>query len=271
MRHTLTLFFILLGCGAPVPSASDVDDLFSGSSASLDQKTVNLCDTLKGRDEPPSTKNLDLETAGCVLPGRAAVNYNTADKFYFTDFKSSDATDGETVHKAVRGQVWLNKNLLDIASLVGKSMAHRGDAKPGEIKLPNSAAKALDGLVEPKITLLKAPELDIKELKFSMKLNIHVEGAILADHDIQFDGQVIDNMIAVTVQTTVDRPFEVSLLKNFKALVLVVPHAGDVYVDAFIDVNVNRLGLDSAVEKQISSFLATGLKSMVDGLMLIEQ
>ncbi len=271
MRYGKLIIFFLTACGAPIQPASEVGEIFKGQASSLDGKTEGICAALAAREEAPTTRGLHIETGGCKLPGRAAVNYAKADQFYFADLPSADAQSTDTVHKAVRGQVWLNKNLLDLASMISKTMGQRQDAKPGEIKLPDSAVKQLQGLVTPKLTLLEPPTIDIARLTFSMLINIHIEGALTADHDIKIDGKVIDNAIAVTVATTKDQPFEASLLKNFQTLVLVVPHAGDVYLDAFIDINVNRIGLDAVVEKQISTFFNSGVKSMVDGLMVIEK
>jgi len=269
--RSLVAACILTACGAPIRPASEVGGIFRGEAATLDKKAEDLCTTLAARSEPPTTQALQVEMEGCQEPGQAAVNYAKAEQFYFADLNSADARASDAVHKAVRGQVWLNKNLLDLATLVGRAMGQKAGAKPGEIELPDSAIKELAGLVKPKLTLLEPPNLDMVTLTFSMLINIQIEGALVANHDIQIDGKVIGNAIAVTIATTKDQPFEVSLLKNFQSVVLVVPHASDVYVDAFIDVNVNRLGLDEVVETQLSTFFSSGLKSMVDGLMVIGQ
>ena len=78
------------------------------------------------------------------------------------------------------------------------------------------------------------------------------------------------NAIAVTVKSTQDQPFAKSLIKNFQAVLLIIPHASDLYMDLFVDVNIYSVGFDTLVKDKIKSFLSTGLKSMIDSVMTLQ-
>lgn len=265
----------LAACGAPTKSAGDVAGIFSGESASLDDKTQKLCDALNARTESPSVKDLSMSLGSCGNAGTSALNYgligteNYPDGFHFVDVAGGGGESGkDLIRKTMRGQVWLNKSLLGFAQAVASKMKSNEGLETGELNLPDSSGgRDMTGLVTPKLTVLEKPKFDLESLAFAMKINLKISGIVNADHDIAIDGRLIDDAIAVTVRTTADKTYKESIAKKFTAALLIVPYASDVYVDIFADIEVHNPGFAAAVEDNVTKFLGSGLKSAMDSLI----
>lgn len=268
---SLAALLALAGCGAPTKSAGDVESLFSEAATSLQDKETKICSTLASRAEVPTIKNSTLDMAGCRDAGLAAVDYQRISNFYFYDLvPPPTSTSGvDVIHRTVRGQVWLNKSLLGLAGSLSqwmkKQKAKGGLA--GALQNPASGNDKLTNIVKPTLEVLEEPKFDLKNLSLSAKLHIALTGIVTADHVVAIDGKMIDNVFAITVKTTEDRAFSQSILKNFQTVILIIPHASDVYVDMFIDVNTFNFGVPAVVNDKLTSFLSSALKTLLDGVL----
>lgn len=263
---------MLTACGAPTKSASDVAGLFQGSGVSLQEKANSLCSALGKRTTPPMTSDLNVDLGSCADAGKAAVNLKEIDSFYFQGLDKNPPSAEKVIRTSARAEVWLNKSLLGLASGLSSMMKKKqGGSNTGVLSLPDSTdGKGLQGLVTPTIEVVEEPKMNVEDLEFSMKIRLILTGIVEADHIIAIDGKLIDNAIAVTVKTTEDRPFELSILQNFQAVILIIPHASDVYMDLFVDLNVHDIGAKKIFEGQIQSFLGTGLKGVIDSTLNIK-
>lgn len=262
--------FLLNGCGAPSKSAGDVAYLFEGESTTLQTKESDLCTSLQNRDEAPTVKNLSIDLGGCVDAGKAAVDYKKVDGFYFVGLENDSSNDKELIHRSVRGQVWLNKSLLGFASAISGQLKKKAESgnNTGEVSLNDSAkGQPLQNVAKTTITVIEEPIIDVKDLSFKGLINFKVTGIIEADHDIELNGRLIGNSFAVTIKTTQDRDYKQSIIKNFTAVILIVPHASDIYMDMFVDLNIHNPGLENLFKEQVNTFLSTGLKSAIDSMM----
>lgn len=262
---------MLTACGAPTKGASDVAGLFQGSGIALQDKATALCAELSKRSEAPTTQGMNIDLGGCGEAGKAALNYKEIDSFYFLGLDQNTPVENGVIHTKARAEIWLNKSLLGLAgALSGMLKKKEGGGNTGALSLPDSSGgKDISGLVTPKIEIIEEPKMNVEDLQFSMKIRLTLTGIVEADHIIAIDGKLIDNAIAVTIQTTEDRPIELSILKNFQAVILIIPHASDVYMDLFVDMNVHDIGAKSLFESQIKSFLGTGLKGVIDSTLNI--
>jgi hypothetical protein len=262
----------LTSCGAPNKSAGEVAHLFESGSESLQSKENSLCSQLQTRDTAPTLKGLRIDLDGCKDAGLAALDYKKVDGFHFIGLDGDiNSKDEKIIRRSVRSQIWLNKSLLGFASAISNQMkkkAERGD-NTGEVKLDDSAVGKLQNIAKTKITVIKEPKFDLENFSFNALINFNISGIITGDHDIEVDGKLIDNMFAVTIKTTEDRTFKQSLIQNFTAVILIVPHASDLYMDMFVDLNIHNPGLDTVVKDQIDTFLGTGLKAVIDSLMAL--
>lgn len=263
---------VVTSCGAPNKSAGDVAYLFESGSESLQSKENLLCKELQTRDTAPTVKNLKIDLDGCRDAGLAALDYKKADSFHFVGLDGDiESKDKEIIHRSVRSQIWLNKSLLGFASAISNQMKKKAEsgANVGEVKLSDSAAGKLQNIAQTKITVIKEPKIDLKDFSFNALINLNISGLIKGDHDIEIDGKLIENMFAVTIKTTEDRTFKQSLMQNFTAVILIVPHASDLYMDMFVDLNIHNPGLETLVTEQVDTFLSTGLKAAIDSLMAL--
>jgi hypothetical protein len=238
----------------------------------LQSKENLLCNELQTRDAAPTVKNLNIDLDGCRDAGLAALDYKKADSFHFVGLEGDvESKDKEIIHRSVRSQIWLNKSLLGFASAISNQMKKKAEsgANVGEVQLSDSAAGKLQNIAQTKITVIKEPKIDLKDFSFNALINLNISGLIKGDHDIEIDGKLIENMFAVTIKTTEDRTFKQSLMQNFTAVILIVPHASDLYMDMFVDLNIHNPGLETLVTEQVDTFLSTGLKAAIDSLMAL--
>jgi hypothetical protein len=262
------LGFFCAGCGAPTKSAGDVAHLFEGDGATLQAKVDQLCTTLRSRTTAPTLQNLAVDPGSCGSAGVMALDFKKIDKFAFQGVDEAGTGNGKLIHVAARSQVWLNKSLLGFATAVSGALKKKnGEAGVGPIEMPDSSGGKLGGLATTQLTQLVKPTFDLETLKFTTKINLKLSGIVTADHDLDIDGQLLDGAFAVTVKTTADREKTRSILKNFNALILIVPHAGDVYLDLFVDLNAYDFGIESVFREQLKAALGSGLKGAIDSVM----
>jgi hypothetical protein len=265
----------LQGCGAPTKSAGDVAYLFSDDGRALEDKVQSLCDALADRNSPPTTDGMVFNLGSCGDDaGKSAVDLPKIDRFHFVGFDPSQPPAAEQlIHKSVRAQVYLNKSLLGFAQALSARMKEKEDGgNTGVLALPETEAGkdgGLEAMVQREITIIEEPKLDVEELEFTMKIGLKMTGVVNIDNVIAVDGKLIDGAFGVTIRSGDDQPYEKSLIKNFSAVLLIVPHAGDVYMDLFVDLMAHNPGLGALFNTQLDSFLSTGLKAMIDGLLTL--
>ena len=263
---------VVAGCGAPTKSAAEVASLFNGDAATLQEKISGLCATLQARMAEPTLKNTRLRLDNnCGDAGLAALDLTGLKALQFQGF--NDAVEDQAakdIHLNLRTQLWLNQDLVGIASAVGEKMKERSSqSNKGAVDLGDSSATGgLSNLAHTQITIVEEPKFDLATFAFSMAVGVSVTGIVAVQNQVNVNAQLIDGKIAVHASTTADEPFKTSLLKNFETLILVTPHAGDVYVDAFFDAHINSVGIaDAAVKSQIETAISSLVATSVDGLL----
>ncbi len=261
------------GCGAPVKSASEVASLFAGDATTLQQKVSDLCGILAARDAEPTLKNTNIPYNDCADVGLAAQNLTDIERFGFLGLDSGKKED-DVIRFALRTEVWLNRDLIDLASVASDLMKKKkaeGGGK-GILDLPEGGVGKAGGPIKLAVKITKEPKFDLAEFAFGMELNFKADGIILADNTIAIDGKLIDNKIAAHVRTLEDQPFEKSILKSLEALFIATPHAGDVYVDVFLDMQVHSLGVgDEAIKSKVQDLMSSYLKTAIDGLLNLKK
>jgi len=172
--------------------------------------------------------------------------------------------------KNIRTQVWLNKSLLGLATVLGKKIASGQDLPLGNLDIADSGiGKDFSKLLKLDIEVTKKPALDTKELSFSMALSVKASGVASIENDIVIAGRLIreNNTFLVTIKTTKDQVYEKSLLQSFSGMILIVPYAGDVYLDMILDMNIHNFGFTGAIDSQLNPILGAALKKGIDGFL----
>lgn len=262
---------VFVGCGAPVKSATDVASIFDAQTLDLQGKVNVLCKELGSRSVSPKSSDFSEGTLDCSNAGLEAQNFKKIDRFSFvgvdTNFKTSEKAK-DVRFLEVRSEVWLNSNLLDLAGKLSTKM--KTGLATGDVSLdpPAGSNDGLANLVKAKVEVLEKSQFDQKTFEFSTKIRFLLEGAVKADHVINVAGKMLDNKFAISAVTEGDQVYEKSILKNFQAIILVVPHAGDVYLDLSVKISIYDVGLgDQVMKDNVHKALSTGLKSTIDSFL----
>jgi len=265
--HVAIVGSLLFGCGAPTKSAGDVAGLFNGTGATLGDKMNLVCSDLRERSASPNLDGLSLTDDDCQAAGRAAQNYRQLTTFQFANVSTQSITGtkgDKTVQISTRGQVWLNKGLVGLVGAFAKSM--EGSAgKSGAVSLPGSSFGG--DLVKPTIEVTDKIAFDQQAKEFSGAVKFHLEGAITVDNEIKVGGKIFTDAVAARIESTEDREYKDSLLKNIKAVVIIIPFAGDVYVDFVLQLEVHSIGPDAMIGGALQEALSGGMKTMLDGML----
>jgi hypothetical protein len=255
---------VVVACGAPVHSATDVSDIFStASNLSLDDKMYNLCDQLDYRKEAPNLEVSGIFFKDCEDPGKYAVDFQTADAFYFRGLDELSDSDEEVVSVRIRSEAWLGKTLIGLAAALGSKFKEKKDMGAGEFDVDGEKGPAAD-IIDLKTEMVVAPEFDTEDFSFNLEVDIKGEGIVTLDNTIMAAGQLIDDTIAVSIYTKEDRTFEESILKSFKGAVFILPHASDVYVDVYLNIEVHKIGfVDGIIKAQLEQLMGGAMKDIL--------
>ena len=281
-KHECALLFFVAftSCGARTKSAGDVASMFSGAPQKVGSNVMTLCDTLRQRTAVPNMNLVSLSAQECSDAGEHADEYEkVTDGFSFSNLDQSTsqpktASGDSVLHVKTRAKIWLNKTILDLASKLSTAMQKKADGK-GDLFSgldPSGSGRAdpLAKLIKVSIKELSPFTFDLSSRSFRSELNITGSGVVNIANDIAISGQIIDQAIAISASTTHDSEYAKSLLKNFSALVMVVPFAGDIYVDVVIDVSFYSIGVDGALTSKLGTSLGGALKAGLDGLMVVK-
>lgn len=261
---TLLPLALAAGCGAPVKSAGEVSSLFNSTSVTLQDKVGTICRELQARTEAPTTNNLGINVNGCGDAGLAALNYKeiTAFKFLGLEGEVPPKDKAKVIEKAVRGQLWLNKDLLGFATALASKFKNAKN-QAGAIQADDSG-KQLENIIKINVDQKEPFKFDAAKMELGARIGITATGIVELNNELVIAGKLINDAFAITIKAASEQVVEKSLIKNISGLVLVVPHAGDVYIDMFLDVQVHNLGLASIFREQLQGIMSDGLKKIAD-------
>lgn len=259
---------LFAACGAPTKKSSDVGRQFDAKGTKpLVEKATETLSSFKVYLADAKVATPPFDFSRYVDAGSNAHSLNSPNSLAFVPIDYlPGGKSGEVVNGAYRGQFWLKKSFVSMASNLGKLLGGNKNTPPGTpvpMKDIGSAGGGLSKVATPVITFLEATKMDQEDKSFSAKFNLKVTGIANADHDIHIDGKLFEHGIAVYVRTAKDQIYERSILKNFSAMILMIPHANDMYLDFSIKMSSYSLGVDTMVQE----FLQSALKGVVSGGM----
>lgn len=102
------------------------------------------------------------------------------------------------------------------------------------------ATNSATGKADMNVKVLGEPKFDPETFHFTLQLYIESlraqNGAADIRNTFQIDGRLFDDKyIAVSIVTTEDADIKRSLINKGKFLILMVPHAQDIYIDVSLD------------------------------------
>lgn len=268
-------------CGAPSKRAGDVTQMFKRQPERLRQIASGLCDMLASSGQSPTLKHVKLNPVDCVkvdtnsreLDSAAALDFTNVDQKMFkpgTPSSGDTASGPGVLYVQTRGQVWLNRPMLQLAQKLVSS-ARRAQETGDSVLLPNMNASAAESdVVKLSFKEIKKTEIDPTGRHISAVIELSGRGAVTINNVITTEGQVFDESMAFEINTREDRPFEQSIFQRMNAVVLVIPYGDDVYVDMVLDLYIHSLGVDRLLTEQISQTLSTGVKATLEALTKLE-
>ena len=272
----LTLFTTLLtACGAPTKSADEVGSVFKQSQA-LSATYGEFCAQMQARQQRPSLHNVSVAPDACASAGLKAQNISQVTQLEFAGLDTKKIQEGGATGTGVtrvsaRTQVWLNKSILGLASMLGAALSKGPQPAAAPAAASSSGGLGGDGLVQVAVTSTKPMTFEKESKLFTTAVNINATGAAKLFLDLDIAGQIVGNNIAVNIDSVGEQPFEKSLLKGLKVAVLIVPFASDVYVELYMDLDVHSIGVDGLIAGQVQAALTGLFKKGLDSLLSVKQ
>ncbi len=269
---SLVLVSLLMSCGAQHKGAQDVEEVFSGESISLNAKVAQICNQLNSGGQGPSLSGLTYAQSACQSPASKAQNLKTLKQFNFSAVESSgqkfDSSNPNAQSKnatnklTFRAELWLNQSLVGMA---GKII---GALKNGTLK-----AAQTGGYSDEKATIkmLRDPKIDKDILRIQAAMDFQStakqNGAIDVHNEIYVDAMKIGNAFVASAEFKEELDAKKSLVKKLKAMVFIVPHAQDIYIDVMIDAELHSYGVGSSVEDQVVKAVREAVELNLKDLM----
>lgn len=265
----------VMACGARTKSANEVANIFSAKSNSLDYRFVELCQQIRSRTEIPNMSKASLTDEECATAGKEADNYRTVEKkFNFQGLESQiSKVDGKDVlNIKTRAKIWLNSNIINLAVKLSKALQQRAAGGGDVFGKPDPAGGGdkLSNLIKVSVTELKKIEFNVAEKSFAGRINIAAEGIAKLKNDIDINGKLFSDSVALNIASVGSAEFKDSILRDISALAIVTPFANDIYVDITFDLNIHSVGLASVITTNLQSALGSALKKGLDSLLKIE-
>ncbi len=264
--------FAMGSCGAPLKSADEVGDIFSGSK-DLGAKVLQLCNSMAANPEPPNLQGVSLAPQACTEAGRHAQPLNSQADLYFAAVRadgqkfssigaSPDAADAK-LKLQTRTEIWLNRSLLGIVQTLLPALKKKGDNVLGG----GGQTTGTGAQQKFAIRVIGEPAFDAAQFKLHLEFELTARKQDTGSVDVQnrfvVDGMLIDKRyIVATVQTVEPAPVERSLISQAKFVVFVVPHAGDIYLDIITDIEMHSFGVDEIMKDQFLKIVSDGLKQI---------
>jgi hypothetical protein len=265
IARAITAFILIFGfcsCGAKVKNADQVASLFA-EAQTLQSKLDFLCKKLSSEDFYPSLSQLHLTLAdlnNCEAAGLAASELRNMGSFKYQLMR----TVGNTGSTAVwtRSQIWTTRKLFSFLAVMLQRFSN-GLNKTNFVEEMSEIFSKKSGASQNWVagafaSSSKTMQIDVGvlgDVKFNtadMKLAIDmsVKGSGLADIDVDIGviGAPVESKGLVTIVGT-SRVGSTSFLKDLKMIILIIPHAENTYIDAFVGMEVDSLGfIDTMIQ-----------------------
>ena len=265
---------MLLGCGAPTKSAGDVSSIFKSDVKQLDQKLFELCSEMSARSSQPSLVGLSFGPRDCNRAGLHAMNFRKDNQFNLVNTGTQRyVEDTKTLSIRVRTQGYLNTSLVGLAASLSSAMKRNAGQGIGAINISNRGGQGLGSLINLSQEYTEKPTFNPDDFAFSMKIRMKGSDIVDLDNQIAISGRIIDKNIAVTILTTDNPTAKQSFMKSAKIVVLIVPHAKDLYGDIFFDVSVYKVDslIDDSIKQNLNNMISSLAKQIFNAVLAIEK
>ncbi len=269
--QTLPVLFVslsLASCGAPLKTADQVKGIFSNSQQ-LKEKVSSLCTILGSRPASPNLNGIGLANEVCTNPGSRPLDYNSMQKSVGFSIAEGVAATSETTKTAIfriqtRSEMWLNRNILALAQVMFNQLKSETDGLLG-----SSGGAGESANKDFQFKVIGKPTFDTEkwqlDLQFSISSSKAQNGQVDINNTFKVSGILFEQKyFAALAETVGSEPVEKSIMESGRFLIVLVPHAGDIYLDITSDIRLHSFGVDSVMKTAIIDALGPGLKSIPD-------
>ncbi len=250
---------VLSHCGAPNKSAGQVSAMFQADPLSLAERVTSVCTSLKSRTEAPTTSDLQLAALDrCENAGSSAVEVNKFKGLNIEQYTATNGAESDKKRSSFRVQLWLSGALLSLASIAGNMKKFSDPSALGGVG--GSTPADLSTLIKAEPKVIEPMKIDMSNgVRGSTILNLVVSGVVKLDLTLNIDFAVLDKSISAVIKTSRAE----GLLSDIYVVMVVVPYAGDTYLDL-----IGSIKMGDALEdaKILDSLIPTMLNSLVSVL-----
>jgi hypothetical protein len=291
MIRLLTLIVaiaLLEACGAPAQSASDVEASLDSIDVSLESKLKLACDDLMDPEEP-TIQGADIKTGDCKIDRSKVADYKTHGTMKFFEPESESVYDagGDKTSLYRRSQLWLSHNLVELGAkghCVLSKVDELKDALSGVggdcdgSKSTKSSGGETDGissggdisnLFDIQIEPIGEPKIDLESGVVTGEVDLKVTGTVDVDAGLKYSAGGVGKNIAVVLKT-VEKGSKNSLLKEIALVIILIPHAGDVYVDTMFGAHLANIGVEGIINGIIDDMLGEIVIGMMEKVILLD-
>ncbi len=255
-------------CGAPNKSAGQVSAIFNADPKSLAERVTGVCSNLKSRTEAPSTSDLGLPTLErCENAGENAVEVSKFKGLKVEQYTASNGSESDKKRSSFRVQLWLNGSVLSLASIAG-NMKKFSDPSALGGSMTGKVPVDLDGAVNVENKIVEPMKLDMENgVKGSTVVNITVTGLAKADLTMAIDFAVLEKSITAVIKTKKAE----GILADVYMVAVVVPYAGDTYLDLIGSIKMGDITEDAALLDAMIPKLLDAVVTMLFDIKLPEK
>lgn len=263
-----------MGCGAEHHQMKAVEPMLNQPSLSLKEKMLELCSVAYKREQEPTFTDMPFLMATCLSPDTKSHNFDPEKPTIFSDVDSRSfqfstlaeqlSNEKKSLRVYLRSQTWLQKSsTMTLAKLARKLEAGNGiDASKMQCgDFQQKAYFAMNG----------RPEIakDFSQASLSgFLLNLKKFNKVVdICNPIDVKIQRIGRSFLISAYTTEASPITASLIKKGKALIFLIPHANDVYMEVLINAELYSFGVDRLMFDSALPMVGTGITKIVKYLI----
>ena len=286
------LLIYIQSCGAPAKSSADVQSSLDSIDVSLTSKLDAACASILDGVEP-SIAGTDIKTGNCQIDESKVADYATHGTMIFHEPETETLFDsgGDKTSIYRRGQLWLSHNLVELGA-----KAHCVLSKVDQIK---DAVKGVNGACDGKnsvssggggessggigdiltggegglvnIDIEPVGEMDVNLAAGVVEgvVNLTITGAADIQATLKYAAGGAGKSIAVVLKTTETAP-STSLLRDLSLAVMIIPHAGDVYVDTMFGAHLANIGVSGVINGIIDTMLGDLIIGILEKVVILD-
>ncbi len=241
--------------------------------------------------EEPTIQGADIKTGDCKIDQSKVADYATHGtmKFFEPDTETVYDSGGDNTSLYRRSQLWLSHNLVELGAK-GHCVLSKVDKLKDAIGGVNGACDGVnstkstaggDGggsilggggisnLFDIQIDPIGEPSVDLEAGLVTGEVDLKVTGTVDVDAGLKYTAGGVGKNVAVVLKTT-RKGSKSSLLKEIALVIILIPHAGDVYVDTMFGTHLANIGVEGIINGVLDNMLGNIVIGIMEKVVLLD-